>query len=184
MKIELVPIESITPYHNNPRDNMEGVDDVARSLEEFGFRQPIVVDLDKVIIVGHTRYHAAKKLGLKEVPIHIAEDLDENKVRAYRIADNKVAEKSKWDDLKLQAEIEELIAQDFDLESLGFSEKELEELMADPDEDKDEGVTETPEGKELKSGFQIVLFIDSEDQQAELLEEFAKRGLSCRAIVS
>jgi len=176
----MAPLDSITPYHNNPRVNSDAVASVARSIEEFGFRQPIVIDLDRVIIVGHTRYLAAKKLGLIRVPVTIANDLNENQVRAYRIADNRVAENSEWDDAKLELELAELMAENFDLESLGFSEKELEKLMADEEPDDD---PPTPEPEpDPKSGFQIVIFLDDEKLQAELLEEFAGRGLSCRAI--
>ena len=88
MQIELRPIDQVKPYPGNPRQNDEAVDAVAASLKEFGFRQPIVVDADGVIIVGHTRYKAAQKLGLKQVPVHVATDLTPAQVKAYRIADN------------------------------------------------------------------------------------------------
>ena len=87
MQIELRPIDQIKPYPGNPRQNDEAVDAVAASLKEFGFRQPIVVDAEGIIIVGHTRYKAALKLGLKQVPVHVATDLTPAQVKAYRIAD-------------------------------------------------------------------------------------------------
>ena len=96
MKIQQMSINSITPYENNPRINEEAVAKVAESIKRYGFRQPIVVDTDGVIIVGHTRYKAAKSLKLKHVPVHVA-DLDKDKAREYRIADNRTAEFADWD---------------------------------------------------------------------------------------
>jgi len=86
--IELRDINLVTPYERNPRLNDGAVDAVAASLQEFGFRQPIVVDGNGVIIAGHTRFRAAKKLGLKKVPVHVATDLSPEQVKAYRITDN------------------------------------------------------------------------------------------------
>jgi ParB-like chromosome segregation protein Spo0J len=88
VKVELRGIETIRPYEQNPRLNDQAVGAVAKSLREFGFRQPIVVDADGVIICGHTRWKAAQKLGLKQVPVHVATDLTPAQVKAYRIADN------------------------------------------------------------------------------------------------
>src|SRR5262249_47581131 len=105
MQIEIRPIDSIKPYENNPRHNEAGIDAVAASLREFGWRQPIVVDKDDVIVVGHTRYFAAQKLGLTQIPVHVARDLTPAQARAYRIADNQTATLSSWDDDKLPIEL-------------------------------------------------------------------------------
>src|SRR5580765_8795567 len=94
------PIVSIQPYDQNPRVNDPAVDAVAASIKEFGFRQPIVVDDEGVIIVGHTRYKAAIKLGMKEVPVHVAVGLSPEQARAYRIADNQTATIANWDEDK------------------------------------------------------------------------------------
>lgn len=118
----------IKPYWNNPRNNKEAVEVVASSLKQFGFRQPIVVDKDGVIVVGDTRYRASLKLGMKEIPIHIAEDLSPAQIRAYRIADNKTSEHATWDDAKLMQEIEELSESFPDLTSLGFTEAEIAKM--------------------------------------------------------
>jgi len=91
MDIELRRIDQIKPYDKNPRHNDDAVDAVANSITEFGFRQPIVVDGDGVIVVGHTRYKAAQKLGMEEVPVHVATDLTPAQAKAYRIADNQTA---------------------------------------------------------------------------------------------
>ena len=92
MKIELRNVAEIRPYENNPRLNDDAVDAVAASIREFGFRQPIVVDADGVIICGHTRWKAAQKLGLEKVPVHVAKDLTPEQIKAYRIADNQTAD--------------------------------------------------------------------------------------------
>jgi ParB-like chromosome segregation protein Spo0J len=130
MKIELRNIDSIKPYEQNPRINDAAVDSVAESLKTFGFRQPLVVDEHDTIIVGHTRWKAAKKLGLEKVPVHVAKDLTEAQVRAYRLADNQLHELSKWDYDLLPLELQELNNMDFDLGVLGFDEKELAKLLA------------------------------------------------------
>ncbi len=96
MKIELWTISDVTPYPGNPRLNDDAVDAVAASLREFGFRQPIVVDGEGVIVCGHTRYKAALKLGLEKVPVHVATDLMPEQIRAYRIADNQTASLATW----------------------------------------------------------------------------------------
>jgi len=153
MKIELRKISDIKPYDKNPRDNDGAVEAVARSIREYGFRQPIVVDAEGVIIVGHTRWKAAQKLGLAEVPVHVATDMTSAQIKAYRIADNKVAELASWDMELLPIELSELRGMDVDLELLGFSSEELEKMLGasgtegltDPDavpEPPDEAVTQ------------------------------------------
>ncbi len=129
MQIELRPIDSIKPYDRNPRVNEPAVDAVAESIKAFGFRQAIVVDEHGVIICGHTRYKAALKLGLQQVPVHVAVDLPPDKVKAYRIADNKSAELSDWDYNLLPVELGELQEMNYDLASLGFSEEELAKIL-------------------------------------------------------
>ena len=108
MDIELRDIDSIIPYEKNPRLNDNAVDAVAESIREFGFRQPVVVDGDSVIICGHTRWKAAKKLQLAKVPVHVATDLSPEQVKAYRIADNKTAELAEWDFDQLRIEVADL----------------------------------------------------------------------------
>src|SRR5712692_1130307 len=130
MLVEMRPITSIKPYESNPRLNDAAVDAVAASIREFGFRQPIVVDSQGVIIVGHTRYKAALKLDLKQVPVHVATDLTPAQIKAYRVADNKVAELAEWDHDRLVQELAELEKMPFDLALVGFSPDELQELCA------------------------------------------------------
>jgi len=128
MNIQEIEIDKLIPYHNNPRKN-QAVDKVASSIKEYGFQQPIVVDKNMVLIVGHTRLLGAKKLGLKKVPIVIA-DLSNAKAKAYRIADNRVNEDSGWDNMLLQSELNELLDYDIDLNLTGFTTEELDSLFA------------------------------------------------------
>ena len=127
MKIEQIKIDEIRPYTNNPRKNLNA-DKVAESIKQYGFQQPIVVDKDMFIIVGHTRYEASKKLNLEKVPVVIA-DLPPVKAKAYRIADNKTNEYSEWDFSLLNKEFTDLLDINFDLEGTGFDTKELEDFF-------------------------------------------------------
>tara|TARA_R100001440_G_scaffold17338_1_gene29284 strand:- start:1188 stop:2318 length:1131 start_codon:yes stop_codon:yes gene_type:complete len=130
MEIEQADINSIKPYPNNPRKlSDEAIEKVANSIKEFGFRQPIVVDKDRVIVVGHTRFRASKKLGYKKVPITIAYNLTPSQINAYRIADNRTNEEADWDNDLLNLEIKELQTQDYALEVLGFDDRELDKIL-------------------------------------------------------
>ena len=108
LKVQMVPIENLHPYEHNPRNNEDAVDPVAASIREFGFKVPIIVDQSMTIAAGHTRYLAAKKLGLTEVPVIMAEDLSSEQIQAYRIVDNKTQEQAKWDYRKLDEELEKI----------------------------------------------------------------------------
>ncbi|GAB6166169.1 DNA modification methylase [Thermostilla marina] len=142
MKIENRKLADVRPYERNPRINDQAVDAVVESIRQFGFRQPIVVDTEGVIICGHTRWKAAQKLGLEKVPVHVAKDLTPEQVKAYRIADNKTAELATWDYDLLPLELGELQDADYDLGLLGFTADDLAKLLdpgvkeglADPDE--------------------------------------------------
>lgn len=112
------PIEQLIPYDKNARNNTQSIDKVAKSIKEFGFKVPIVIDKDNVIVAGHTRHAAAKKLGMKEVPCIVADDLTENQIKAYRLADNRVAEFSLWDFQLLNEELESIT--DIDMGDFGF----------------------------------------------------------------
>lgn len=140
----MMPIKSVKPYPGNPRHNKDAVDKVAASLKEFGFRQPIVVDKDNVIIVGHTRLLAAKKLKMSKVPVLVADDLTEEQVKAYRLADNKTAEFAEWDIDKLVAELDGIV--DIDMEQFGF------DLSVAPEVVEDDFDPEPPEEPTAKRG--------------------------------
>lgn len=114
-------ISQIHPYENNPRNNEAAIEPVAQSIKRFGFRVPILIDGKGTIIAGHTRYEAAKRLGMDKVPCIRVDDLTDEQIRAYRIADNKVAEASSWNDDILRTEMDALKALDVDLTDTGFS---------------------------------------------------------------
>lgn len=117
MEVVAKKLNEIRPYEKNPRRNDDAVDAVAASIKEFGFQQPIVVDKDGVIIAGHTRYKAAKKLGLKTVPVVVADTLTDEQVKAYRLADNKTGELAEWEENLL---MQELAGIEMDMEQFGF----------------------------------------------------------------
>jgi DNA modification methylase len=148
MKVESWEITRPTPYSRNPRRNEGAIAKVAGSLKEFGWRQPIVVDTEGVIIAGHTRLLAAQKLGLSQVPVHIATDLSPQQIKAYRLADNRVAQEAEWDNDLLKLELSELDEEGFRLDLTGFSEDELEALLAEGTEDGLTDEDETPEVEE------------------------------------
>ena len=152
MQIQNVPITSVKPYEKNPRFNDDAVDAVAKSIKEFGWQQPIVVDKDMVVIAGHTRLKAAERLGLTEVPVIVADNLTPEQVKAYRIADNKTGEIAEWNYDLLPFEIKDLQDANFDLSLLGFDMDELDKLLnGDADkqvatgETEPDAVPETPE---------------------------------------
>ena len=126
MQIVNKNIDELIPYEKNPRKNDEAVKYVARSIEEFGFKVPMVIDSNNVIVCGHTRYKAAKELGMTELPCIIADDLTEEQIKAFRLADNKVGEIADWDFELLNEEMQEL---GMDMADFGFI--ELTDIDAD-----------------------------------------------------
>ena len=120
MDIKMIDTAELIPYENNPRINDGAIDAVVNSIKEFGFQQPIVIDKNNVIIVGHTRYKAALQLELDRVPCVVASELTEGQIRAYRLADNKTNELALWDYDKLIEELEAIIADDIDLDMQAF----------------------------------------------------------------
>ena len=137
MNIVKMKVSELIPYINNPRNNENAVDKVASSIKEFGFKNPIVIDKNNVIINGHTRLLASKKLGLKEVPVIVADDLSEAQVKAFRIADNKTSEYAEWDEELLKIELEQLEEMNFNLDdlSIDYSDFDLEIDLEDIEEE-------------------------------------------------
>ena len=130
-KIQYLSLNEIKPYNNNPR-KIKNIDKVAKSIAEFGFQQPIVVDKNNIIIVGHTRFQASKQLELEKVPVLIA-DLTEQQAKAYRIVDNRLNEDNEWDKDLLNIEIDDLKDYNSELLNFGFDEKELDNILRDSD---------------------------------------------------
>ena len=130
MIIKNVDINNIKPYAGNPRKiSTKAVGMVANSIKEFGFQQPIVVDKENVIVVGHTRFQASKELGMKEVPVVVG-DFTDAQAKAYRIADNRINEETGWDYNILQEELNKLLDLDVDLNLTGFTSEELDSMFA------------------------------------------------------
>lgn len=138
LEIKYIPIDDIKPYKNNPRLNEEAIPYVMNSIKEFGFKNPIILDKNNVIVAGHTRLESAKRLNMEEVPVIYADDLTEEQVKAFRLADNKVAEKSLWDYTKLDEELENILDIDmsmFDFENI--EETNLDDFFEDNDNKKE-----------------------------------------------
>jgi ParB family transcriptional regulator, chromosome partitioning protein len=159
MQIETVEISEIIPYARNPRENEDAVAAVAASIKEFGWQQPIVVDSDKVVVAGHTRLLAARKLGLDRVPIKYANDLTPTQIKAYRLLDNKIAEKSEWIDELLRLELDDLGDFDFSSFEVQFNIENMIEGIDLPD---------LPTGE--KEPYQQKSFI-LHDKQAEIVDQ-------------
>lgn len=141
MEIKMVPIAAIMPYENNPRRNADAVKYVRKSIEQFGFKVPMVLDAQNVIVCGHTRFLAAQEIGMEEVPCVYADDLSEEQVKAFRLADNKTAEMAGWDFEKLEMELEEIpdinmadfgFESSFDIDSLDGLFEDAEEKQKEP----------------------------------------------------
>lgn len=145
MNIKDFKITEIKPYAKNPRRNDEAVKYVAESIRRFGFKVPIVIDKDNVIVAGHTRFKAAKKLKLEEVPCIIADDLTEEQIKAFRLADNKVAEKAEWDFELLGEELDEIL--NIDMEMFGFDFRVDEEEKEVVEDDFEAELPEEPKAK-------------------------------------
>lgn len=131
MNVEEWPIDKVVPYENNPRNNNDAVDSTANSIKEFGWQQPIVVDKAGVVIVGHTRLKAAKKLKLDQVPVTVANNLTDEQVKAYRLADNKTGELAEWESKMLNEELDEIL--NIDMEQFGFEPEKDEEIEEEPE---------------------------------------------------
>lgn len=167
MEVKNVDINSIEPYKNNPRNNDDAVDATANSIKEFDWQQPIVVDKDGVIIVGHTRLKAAKKLGLKQVPIVVAENLSDEKVKAYRLADNKTGEQATWNFSLLDDELADI--DNIDMAQFGFSEDKDDEEPVDLSDSLDEK-------------YQVVINCKDENELQSAFEKLQKEGYDCNIL--
>lgn len=150
LKVEDWPIDKVKPYGKNPRNNDSAVDATANSIKEFGWKQPIVVDKEGVIIVGHTRLKAAKKLGMEEVPVLVAKDLSSEQADAYRLADNKTGEISEWNMDMLGDELSQI--EDIDMTDFGFDDEDLELQDENTDAEDDGFDGEIPENPTSKVG--------------------------------
>lgn len=170
MNIIEMNINDLTPYENNPRDNSKAISYVANSIREFGFKVPIVVDKENVIVAGHTRLKAAQMLGMETVPVIVADDLTEEQINAFRLADNKSSEFAEWDMSKLEQELEML---EMDMSEFGFLEEEEIPLDRYDEEDTEKNVNQ----KFLKVGkLQIPITDDEEEMLIEKATEYSEEN--------
>lgn len=165
MQIEYKKLSELNPYKNNPRKNDQAVDAVANSIREFGFKVPVVICKNGEIIAGHTRYKAAKKLKLKEIPCIIADDLTDEQIKAFRLADNKVGELAEWNLDMLDVELDGIT--EIDMEQFGFFEEQNESER----DDISETIT-TDEYELIVSG--------EESELQELYDRLISEGYTCR----
>lgn len=163
MEIILKRLNELKPYDKNPRNNEEAVKYVANSIKEFGFKVPIIIDKDNVIVAGHTRYKASKELELQEVPCIVADDLTEEQIKAFRIADNKVSEIAEWDNDILAIEMEDI--SEFDMSDFGFIDNQEIEPINDEEIENTQRIENV-----LKFGKVQVIMTDEEFE--ELNEKF------------
>lgn len=176
-KIEMVDTADLLPYVNNSRTHSpEQVEQIAISMREFGWTQPIIVDDENMVLAGHGRLMAAKKLKMEKCPVVRASNLSPAQKKAYVIADNKIAENSDWDKELLGAELAFLQEEEFDLSVLGFDATELADLMGLGEEADDES-------ESVPQEFAIIINCEGEAEQAGLLDELESRGIKCRALV-
>jgi ParB-like chromosome segregation protein Spo0J len=177
-------VDQLKPYARNSRTHSPAqVAAIAKSIERFGFTNPILAAEDGTIIAGHGRVMAAQSLGIKIVPVIVATDWTDEERRAYVIADNKLALDAGWDEELLKLELGELAGAGIDLEITGFSEADLNNLFGNVEEEVAAAAPDTSAQLEGLS-YSIVIRCDNEQQQGELLEEFEKKGLKAEALIS
>lgn len=172
LKIVYKKIDDLTPYENNPRLNDGAVDAVAKSIEEFGFKVPIVIDKDGVIVAEHTRLKAAKQLHIDEVPCIIADDLSDEELKAFRLADNKVSELAEWDFDKLDAELKNI---DFDMSDFGFDFNTI-------DEENDKFDDADTEYHDINDKTIIAIEFDTEQELESAFQKLNDEGYNCQIL--
>ena len=172
MKIVSVKLHDLKPYENNPRLNDNAVDSVANSIKEFGFKVPLVITKDNEIVAGHTRYKASLKLGLDEVPCIIADDLSDEQIKAFRLADNKVSELAEWDFTKLEIELSEI---EMDMSLFSFEDLEIEE-------EEEETTVNTETNYNYSEQYGVIVMCESESEQEKIYNELIEQGYNCKVV--
>ena len=178
MNIVYKKVDDLVPYENNPRNNDEAVDYVANSIKEFGFKVPVVVDKDNVVVAGHTRLKACEKLGIDEVPCIVADDLTEDQIKAFRIADNKVSEYATWDEEKLSQELSDIM---LDMTEFGddlFSDDDTMEVELDDEEDSPYSQEKHVPQYEPTGDFVDIMDLIDDEKTNELIREIKESNVS------
>ena len=186
MDIILKRLDEIKPYENNPRNNSAAVPAVAKSLQSFGWKQPLVIDKDGVIVVGHTRYLAAKQLladtqdeKWNVLPCVIADDLTEDEITAYRLADNKTNELAIWDDMKLEGELGKLADVEIDMSAFGF---DFESAIGDGQESEKQSSTESDFN--YKEQYAVIVMCKDESDQERVYNALRDQGYECKVVAT
>lgn len=169
MNIQEINIKELKPYEKNPRKNEEAVKYVAESIKKFGFKVPLVIDKNNVIITGHTRYKASIELGLEKVPCIIADDLTEEQIKAFRLVDNKVAEKSNWDYDLLKDELNEIL--DIDMSIFDF-----EDLAFDFEEERKDN------SNKIYEEYAVIIDCKDETELEDTYNKLQEEGYNCRIL--
>lgn len=174
-----IAIEKLIPYVNNARTHSDDqINEIAASIKEFGFRSPVLVGKDNMIIAGHGRVLAAKKLGLKKVPYIDCSDMTEIQTKAYILADNRIALNAGWDEQMLALEVQGLAVSDIDLKLMGFTDKELERFLQNAEADVG-GNNDI----DINESYEIIVECISEYEQRTLLERLTSEGIKCKSLM-
>lgn len=178
LKVVYKNIDEITPYKNNPRKNDNAVEYVKNSIKDFGFKVPVVIDKDNIVVAGHTRLKAAKELNLDRIPCIVADDLTEGQIKAFRLADNKVSEFSEWDLSLLDSEFKELSEMNLDFNMLDFG-FEDSNLFEDEENEKDNLDTEY---QQLYDKTVIAIEFDTEEKLEAAFTKLTDEGYKCQIL--
>lgn len=174
LQIVYKDINDLQMYENNPRKNSDAVQYVANSISQFGFKVPIIIDKNNMIVCGHTRYKAARRLKMAKVPCIMADDLDEDQIRAFRLADNKVAEMATWDYDRLEQEFMLIDPLEFDIADFGFFPN------YEPDEDEEEEDDGDADMTASEKSYSLIIDCESKAEQKDTYERLAKMGIMAR----
>lgn len=182
MNIKSIGIEKIRPYANNPRKNEEAIRYVKESIREFGFKVPIVVSSKGIIVCGHSRYEAAKSLGMQELPCIIADDLTEEQIKAFRLVDNKTAEFAVWDLDRLADELEGI---DIDMEAFGFDDAVLEEVTKHCEDcETAQNTGNVAESNHYKEQYGVIVICKDETDQEKTYNRLHELGYECKVVTT
>ena len=176
LKIIYKDINDLQMYENNPRKNSDAVQFVVNSIQQFGFKNPIIIDKNNTIVCGHTRYKAARRLKMATVPCIMADDLSEDQIRAFRLADNKVAEMATWDYDRLEQEFALIDPMEFDIADFGFFPNYEQDEEDEEDDEFDEG------SSSAEKTYSLVIDCESKAEQKDVYERLAKMGILARML--
>lgn len=179
MNIVEKKLSEIKPYERNPRRNDEAVKYLLESIKQFGFKQPIVVDRDGVIVAGHTRFKAAKQLGMTEVPCVVADDLTPEQIKAFRLADNKVGEIATWDFELLGLELDDLAELEIDMDDFGFYTDFDEDQFDDLFQNKPQEENKEKPKEQAAPEWKVIIHAENEDEAKEIKNQLSEIGYEC-----